>query len=163
MAFQRATPEEILERRRFWNKAEERPPEPPPAPRNVQGVLWLTDPFRVPYRGRMWIIPPVSFVDGARVLRIKTWLEQATEDEAKFRAEYLKTMREIMALIRRLVRPESGWFRRIRWRLRLMRNPWRTATHEEVGTILGFFWMRHTKDPDQLRISPRENPGLSIS
>lgn len=115
-----------------------------PSPRNLRPVVFLTDPFRIPFRGRMWEIPPVSFEDGIKVLELVTWFQEARENPGGALSQYRTQMRRAIHLIRKLVRPERGLVRRLRWRLRLHRNPWRTATHEELGEILGFFWMRRT-------------------
>jgi hypothetical protein len=150
---QRVPPEVIWERHREWEERQRERNGGQPRVRNVQPVLYLTDPFRVPYRGRMWLIPPVPMEDGARVLDLVDKLEkmQSGPDLAR---RYREFNRAILKLIRRLVLPERGWLRRVLWKLRIARNPWRTATHEEVGEMLGFFWMRRTKSPDRRPIIP---------
>jgi len=140
---------------------------PPPAPRNIRPVLWLTDPFRVPFRGRLWEIPPVSFEDGARVLEFNAWVD--AEDPARFVTEYRTKHRDIMRLIRRCVRPHWSRWARIRWRLGLMRNPWKTASMQDLGEILGFFWMRRMTSPvrhpspQDLLGGPRTSSATSMS
>jgi hypothetical protein len=116
------------------------------------------EPFRVPFRGRLWEIPPVPVEDGARVLELLAWLEDAAADPAKAVAEYRAQMRGAVALVRRLVRPERGRLRKLLWQLHLLPNPWRTASHEELGEWLGFFWLRRTRSPDR-RSSPAGGNG----
>ena len=150
----RIAPEVIEQNHREW-KAELGLTEPPPAPRNVRPVLWLTDPFRIPFRGRLWEIPPVSFDDGARVLEYLAWIDGIKEDPDRFVTEYRTKMREVTRLIWRCVRPYWSRWARIRWRLGLMKNPWRTASMEELGEILGFFWMRRMMSPVR-HLSPQD-------
>jgi hypothetical protein len=120
---------------------------PPPRPRNIRPVLWLTDPFRIPFRGHMWEIPRVTVEDGARVLDLISWLDAAAADPEKAVAEYRDRMLGAVKLVRRLVRPHRGRLRKLLWRMHLLPNPWRSATHEELGEILGFFWLRRTMSP----------------
>lgn len=144
----RVSPQEMARRHQAWADTHGLN-DPPPSPRNVRPVVWLSDPFRIPFRGHLWEIPPVPFEDGARCLELMDWFQKSAEDPTHAVEEYRDRMRDAVALIRRLVRPHKGRLRRLRWRLRLMRNPWRTASHEELGEILGFFWGRRTKSLDR--------------
>jgi hypothetical protein len=150
----RVSPQEMIRRHQEWERGAGLDGSPS-LPRNVRPVLYLVDPFRVPFRGRLWEIPPVPFEEGARVLVLTSWFTEAAVDPAKAVAEYEQRMGEAVALIRRLVRPYGSRLRGLRWRLGLMRNPWRTASHEELGEMLGFFWRRRTMSPDR-RLSLQE-------
>lgn len=153
----RVAPEVVAENHRIWAR-KTGGGEPPPPPANIKPVLYLTDPFRIPFRGRMWEIPPVSFKDGARTLALITWIEESVGHPDRMAEGYQARMTEIVQLIRRLVRPHRGRLRKLLWRLRLLPNPWRTASHQDLGEMLGFFWRRRTMSPDRRRIPGQDLP-----
>lgn len=117
------------------------PAGPPPPPRNVHSALFVLDGERieVPYRGRMWELLPVSFSDGLRLVAAKAAIEAFDENaDAGDIIRYHAALELTVRLARRYLRPR-GRLRRLRWRLRLSRNPFRHATEAEVGQFLGFF------------------------
>ena len=108
---------------------------PRPAVKNRPALVYLTDPLRVPFRGRLYELPPVGFRDGERIMEIQERLEDTDHSARKGRRALFE---EAAALIRRLVTPDRGWLLRLRWRLRLVRNPFRQATEVEIAELLGF-------------------------
>ncbi len=99
-----------------------------PAPLNTAGVLWLEDPFRVPFRGRMYEIPPLGYAAGIRAMRLQERLEHVRESNDIEELERWAT--DAAKLIRANVRPDprkSYRLWRIRWKLRIARNPFRYA------------------------------------
>ncbi len=117
-----------------------RQPAPPPA--NVGAALLLLegDSVRIPYRGRMYELGYVSFEDGLRLVAARSAIEALEESEPTpaNRAAYLQAMRLVVSMAPRYLLPVKR-VRRFFWRLRLRRNPFRSATDAEVGHFLGFF------------------------
>ncbi len=101
------------------------------------------DTFQVPYKGRLYELLHVSFEDGVRLLEARTAvvaMEGLEADDATpdMIAAYLRSMRFVARLAPRYMVPVR-FVRRFFWRLRIRRNPFRTATEAEVGHLLGFF------------------------
>lgn len=104
-----------------------------PEVKNRAALVYLTDPLRVPFQGRLYELPPVGFRDGDRIMALREVLGDP-DAEPKARREANEAA---IRLIRRLVTPDRGLYR-IRWKLRLVRNPFRRATDVEIGEMLGF-------------------------
>ena len=117
-----------------------RQPGPPPA--NVGAALLLLedDSVRIPYRGRMYELGHVSFEDGLRLVAARSAIEalEKAEPTPANRTAYLLAMRLVVSMAPRYLLPVKR-VRRFFWRLRIRRNPFRSATDAEVGHFLGFF------------------------
>ena len=126
----------------------------PPAFRNIGPTLYLTQPFRVPWRGRMWLIPPVGYPDALRLLEFqRRSLELSQEAQSMPPRELFAAMRRHMAdgcrLVPRMVQPMgriARLFWPIRWRLL---NPFRALSETELRDFIAAFSMRRTTDPDR--------------
>ncbi len=99
------------------------------------------DQLRIPYRGRVYDLGHVSFEDGIRLVEARVAIMAIREEEdptPENISAYRRAMRVIVAMAPRYMVP-VGRLRRLFWRLRLRRNPFRKATEAEVGQLLGFF------------------------
>jgi hypothetical protein len=109
--------------------------------RNVAPVLYLTDPVRVPFRGRMYVIPPIPYTVGLEVIEMQNELVLLAErmDMKTYRDILVRTVK----LIRRNVKPHGfTLWPRIKWALGW--NPFRQASELELGEFLAGFVMRRT-------------------
>ena len=100
----------------------------------------------IQYRGRYYDVAPVSFEDGLRLVEARAAvlaLEEAVGPTAESSAAYLSSMRLIVNVAPRYLVPVAR-VRRLFWRLRIRRNPFRNATDSEVGQLLGFFLTSRT-------------------
>ena len=113
-----------------------------PSPANIGPTLALIgDEKRVlPYRGRGYELGYVSFEDGLRLAEASAAIKALGEEDPTPAASeaYLDAMRLVVRMAPRYLLPVEP-VRRLFWRLRLMRNPFRRATDAEVGHLLGFF------------------------
>ena len=125
---------------------EGRPRGEPPA--NVRPALQLVgaDRIHIPYRGIEYELRYVSFEDGMRLAEARAAIDFGEDAEMTPErvAAYLKAMRLIVSMAPRYLLPVT-FVRRLLWRLRLRRNPFRNATDTEVGHILGFFLACRTR------------------
>ena len=117
-----------------------RPTGAPPANGRPALLMLGADAIRIPYRGRMYELGHVSFEDGIRLVEARASILSLEDDEPTPEkvAAYLEAMRVIVRLAPRYMVPVR-LVRRFFWRLRIRRNPFRTATDAEVGHLLGFF------------------------
>lgn len=114
----------------------------PPRPLNTAGVVWLVDPMRVPFRGRMYEIPPLPYKAGIQVMQVQDQLAALRSEGGEDRLARLeKWASDAAALIYANVKPQRG---RWRWSLRLHRNPFRKANFRELGELLGFLLRSQT-------------------
>jgi len=133
---------EELARTRYREAFPEGRPRANP-PRNIGSVLIITgaDRVEIPYRGRMYELLPVSFEDGLRLTQCQSVIEELVGGRRPTHEDseaYAGALRVIVRMTRRYLLPR-GRLRRLRWRLRLVRNPFRHATEAELGELLGFF------------------------
>lgn len=118
---------------------------------NARPVLYLTDPVRWPFRGRMYEVPPIPFATGVRVVEFTEWVGTLKDRKGLdgFADEYRRHIGRALKIIRRCVIPDRRYrVWRFLWRLRLVRNPWRSASVEEVSELMGFFSGRLTRSLD---------------
>ena len=113
---------------------------PPPANIGAALLLLEDDSVRIPYRGRVYELGHVSFEDGLRLVAARVAIEALDEAEPTpaNRTAYLQAMRLVVSMAPRYLLPVKR-IRRFFWRLRIRRNPLRSATDAEVGHFLGFF------------------------
>lgn len=104
---------------------------------NGEAVRALTLPGVLAYGGRVYDVPPVPFPAGIQLVELRAQLQAATSP-----AEELRALREMARVMKRLVRPR-GALRRATWFLR--RNPFRHASEQEIGELLGFFSVHRTQ------------------
>lgn len=104
---------------------------------NGDAVRALTLPSVLAYRGRLYDVPPVPFLAGVRLVELRDQLSQAETP-----ADEVRALREIVTVMKRLIRPR-GKVRRATWWLR--RNPFRHASEQEIGELLGFFSAHRTQ------------------
>lgn len=140
---------------------------------NTDTVASLGQPDTLEYRGRVYRVPPLSYVDGmecrslnlriatlGRSLRLTTkhmaaLADQDVSDENEARLQHLLTVydRDIGAMVglceravrkmKRLVRPIGLWARLTWW----YRQPFLQAEDEEISELLGFFSSRRISRP----------------
>ena len=118
-----------------------RPTAPPPANGRPALVLLGSESYQVvAFGGRGYELGHVSFEDGIRLVGAKATVEALDEsDPTPENVEaYLAALRLIVRMAPRYLLPVER-ARRLLWRLRLLRNPFRHATDREVGQLLGFF------------------------
>lgn len=135
---------EEMARAEYARQFPSRPAQTAPRPRNVRPTLYLLEQERVevPFRGRMYELRPVSFADGIRLLEAEADISECVAREVTGRdaaRQYAAAARLIIRMAPRYLLPR-GRVRRLFWRLRLRRNPFRKATDAEVGEILGFLF-----------------------
>jgi hypothetical protein len=114
--------------------------------RNITPTLWLTNPVRIPYRGRMYEIPPVPYTLGVRTIELLRAMGEA--QEAQDLSVYASLLREASGLAREGMRPyRPGLWTRVKWACGW--NPFRRASEYELGEVLAGFVMRRTMPPAQ--------------
>ncbi len=120
--------------------------------------------FQVPYGGRLYELGHVSFEDGIRLVEAQTAINAITEggETPEKVAAYLRGMLYVVRLAPRYLVP-VGRIRRLFWRLRLRRNPFRKATDSEVGHILGFFLASRMRSRAQYPKAPARREPAPIS
>lgn len=109
-----------------------------PEARNLGPVQDLSRPLPLEFAGRTYLVPPVPFVFGVRLVELQERVRglQGRPETPETMAELRAILDEAVALYPRLVRPR-GLLRRLAWRL--APNPFRGASEYEVGELLGFF------------------------
>ncbi|KKL76133.1 hypothetical protein LCGC14_2047940 [marine sediment metagenome] len=99
------------------------------------------DQLQIPYRGRVYDLGHVSFEDGIRLVEARAAIVAIGDGDdptPENISAYGRAMRVVVSMAPRYMVP-VGRIRRLFWRLRLRRNPFRKATESEVGHLLGFF------------------------
>jgi len=109
--------------------------------RNVAPVLILRDPVRVPFRGREYLLPPLSYTVGLQVIELQGDLVKMIEsmDVQQYRSILIQTVDLVRKNVR-LYKP-SLW-ERIKWAFGW--NPFKQAGELELGELLAGFLMRRT-------------------
>lgn len=112
-------------------------------PRNAAAALVVLDAERLAfaYRGVAYELLPVSFEDGVRLNEARAAIAVASDDDRltpEVARDARRALRLVATLALRYIQPLSP-VRRLFWKLRLRRNPYRRATEQEVGQLLGFF------------------------
>lgn len=117
--------------------------EPVSKQRNVEPILSLGDVRYFSYRHGVYRVPPVPFKLGQRVLdshvKVLAHAKQVamTGDMAPTKAYYAELAR-LARLLWTHIRP-TGKFRRLLWRLGLLRNPFAVASEAEMKAVTSFF------------------------
>ena len=159
----RETPREVVDARhraaRGGSPTNRTPPRPPPDSeglmrkggetrqsaaqyRNIENVLSLGSTRYVSFRGQAYACPPVPWQLGARVMDVYTRTLTAANDVASGHREardaYRGGLAQLARLLWRGMRPCGPW-RRAFWRLHLLRNPFATASDQEMAELTDFF------------------------
>lgn len=155
--FRYVHPDEVAARHR----AAQRTPTPPrqnpsrtvvqppvPQQRNVEQVLSLGSVRYITYRDRTYRIPPVPYKLGQKVLdlyvKILADAKQVALTGQQGPADaFYKKMDRMATLLWSHIRP-VGKIRRMFWRLKLTKNPFRSASEEEMKAITDFFLQGRT-------------------
>ncbi len=135
----RIPPEEMLAAHERVRQTKPAPSRPSPV--NMRAAREITERSEFPFRGRMYPVRPVPFNDGLRLLELAVVMEEAGTGEGGHRKRMLQLRRavhEVVDLCWSLQCPR--WLPRFIWRLR--RNPFRSASLEEVREIVGFSGQR---------------------
>lgn len=103
---------------------------------NGDAVRALTGPGRLHFGDVVFDVPPVPYLAGIRLVELRQQLSSADTPAAERR-----TCGEIVRVMKRLVRPR-GRLRRLCWAL--LPNPFRNASEQEIGELLGFFSAHRT-------------------
>lgn len=140
-----------------------------PKARNAAPVVYLTEPYRVPAMGRMWLIKPVPVPEAIRVQTIMDRLDdlRGWENEparrAEGRQEYADILGEAVDLIPRLVEPYEPHKRRMWWLRKRLGNPFRKATEADLVELLLAFSLRRRMDPDRQAQDEGVHPSTSLT
>jgi hypothetical protein len=134
------------------------PGEESPVPVNQHLVEALKGDETLYYRGRRFKVRAFGFIEGARLSVLETRYSNLTVKEKARNAqresggqvelnpadlrEMLDVLEDTIALFRDLVVPR-GWFERLLWPL--LKNPFENATEQEIGELLGFFFVCRMK------------------
>lgn len=122
-------------------------PRRPSMQRNVEEVLSLGDVryFTFGHKGhyRGFRVPPVPFKLGQRVLdahvtALRLAQQVALTGKQNLSDEYYAELDKLAGLLWKHIRP-IGKIRRVLWRLRLLRNPFRSASEGEIKDVTAFF------------------------
>lgn len=108
-----------------------------PEVRNLGPVLDLSGPLPLEFRGQTYLVPPVPFVFGVRLVGLQERVRRLQDqpDTPAVLEELRAILEEAVELFPSLVRPR-GW-RRLIWRI--APNPFRGASEFEIGELMGFF------------------------
>jgi hypothetical protein len=136
MAIRLISPERLLEIQA--EGAEEIAAAATPTLRNVGLALNLDGDDVLHWRGREYAVPPVPWDEGVRLLDIQTKLQRLTQRPDAELSEYRLLMRQCVRLFPRLIRRRFAWLRP---------NPFRRASGQEIGSLLGFFSACQMKPP----------------
>ncbi|HEX2091819.1 MAG TPA: hypothetical protein VHG28_05420 [Longimicrobiaceae bacterium] len=108
-----------------------------PEVRNLGPVLDLSRPLPLEFRGYTYLVPPVPFVFGVRLVGLQERVRRLQDrpDSPESLDELQAILEEAVELFPRLARP-TGWRRLFR---RVLPNPFRSASEFEIGELIGFF------------------------
>lgn len=108
-----------------------------PEVRNLGPVQDLSRPLPLEFRGRTYLVPPVPFVFGVRLVGLQERVRrlQHQPDSPESLAELRAILEEAVEFFPGLARP-TGWRRFFR---RVLPNPFRSASEFEIGELIGFF------------------------
>jgi len=117
-------------------------PAVPTGARNLAAVLDLGNAVYFTFRGRAYGVPPLPWAAGAALHALWTQaLAYPSPLTAETQPAYYALIRQLPPLLWRYTRPVGAW-RRLRRRLGLLRNPFRTASERELVELADFFLSR---------------------
>jgi len=130
----------------------DRPMMPESRPLNVRNVAHVGGWELLEFGDTHYLVPPISFEDGAQLLDMLVHIREFSSTQHPTREQVIELrgrLHEAVALMGSLIRPlrfrarfPAGLLCRLAWRF--TRNPFRNATAQEVGALLGFFSTRQT-------------------
>jgi hypothetical protein len=100
---------------------------------NEEAVAALGERQTLAYRGRTFVVGPLSYQHGRRVNSLRVAIKAAETNPAVAETEVDAIISQAVELFHEIVRP--------RW-LRWLPNPFLHASDLEVGELLGFFHLR---------------------
>ena len=104
---------------------------------DMELLLSLTQARRLPWRGREYGVPPVPWRKATDLLAVAEGLAALAQGKGEDQlGAFRRLARQFEQAAKAVVVPE-GRVRRALWRW--WPNPFRSATHEEIGWLLGFF------------------------
>ena len=108
-----------------------------PEVRNLGPVQDLSRPLPLEFRGHTYLVPPVPFVFGVRLVGLQERVRRLQErpDSPEALGELRAILEDAVEIFPRLARP-TGWRRLFR---RVLPNPFRQASEFEIGELIGFF------------------------
>lgn len=126
----------------------------PKPPANIDAVLALGEVEYFQFRGHTYRIAPLSYKAAQRLVALQSeahsYAERAHADGPmraehwQAQADYFQTIGRVADLLWSLTVP-VGWVRRLGKATRILANPFRRATEEEVLQVANFFHARRTK------------------
>ena len=141
MAIERLSPEDLLRAQKVLREeiAEEAPRYLPKIV-NLVHALELDGKAKLPFRGVMYVAPPVPHMEG---LTLQLLSERAVAilklpDGVDKLREVRLLNEDMVRLYRSLCYPEALW-RRVLWTLHLHPNPFRNASEQELKELHAFF------------------------
>jgi len=143
ISINRIPPEQMIEAHaRAEGKASPVRRRPPPV--NISAARQVTAPESLSFRGKTYPARHVPFEIGLDLLELASDMEQEAESGEGTPRERMMNLRRsvnrVVDLCWEVQRP--AWYPRILWRMR--RNPFRSASLDEVRVILGFTGQRQT-------------------
>lgn len=114
-----------------------------PEQRNVEPVLSLGSTRYVTFGPRTYRVPPLPYRLGQRTLDLHIKIladakQVALTGDRKAMKAFYEKHGQMAKLLWSHIRP-LGMFRRVLWRLGLMRNPFKNASEAEMKAIVDFF------------------------
>lgn len=129
-----------------------------PEPANHDFALALSQTATLQFRARRFFVPPVPYPAGIRLTKIYAALKRlggADENDADGIRALLEVMEEAVDLFWALVKPVTLWDRLL-WRVRS--NPFLHCTEQEIGELIGFFFVCRTRSRVRLPNRPISTP-----
>lgn len=101
------------------------------------------------WNDREYQVPPIPWEAGAELLEIQSGLAQLAQKPDAPMREYRILMRRAVGLLPRLIRRPLRWIRP---------NPFRRASGQQIGELIGFFYACQMKPPVGTRlVHPGDN------
>ena len=125
----------------------------PPEVANADAFLALYEPTELPFRGKVYTVPPIPATSGVRLFALRRELERVRDNPPETQEEFLAfegLYARILDLCWTLLEPRPAM------------NPFAKASPAEVGGLLNFFsrCLMRSSVPGQ---STTGRPGPSIS
>lgn len=116
---------------------------PPPEVVNARFAGSIDGDDLLLWNGRTYRVPPIPWEAGAELLEIQAGLAQLAQSPDAPMREYRILMRRAASLLPRLIRRPLRWLRP---------NPFRRASGQQIGELIGFFYACQMKPPVGTRL-----------